>query len=107
MASLRPESAPPQRLTYLRHRWSEGRGAHDQRDGTVIIGCLANEEDLADIETDVATRAPADMPDRRCGESGPLAGPTSCWPGAAKSRPGAAGLAAPSSAKTTISITAA
>jgi hypothetical protein len=30
------------------------------------------------------------MRDRRCGESGPLARPTWCWPGAVESRPGAA-----------------
>ncbi len=49
----------------------------------------ANEEDLADFETDVG--APVQI----CriadsGESEPLARPTSCWPGAAESRPGAA-----------------
>src|ERR1700756_1981890 len=30
------------------------------------------------------------MRDRRCGESGPLARPTWCWPGAAESPPGRA-----------------
>src|SRR5205807_2340064 len=47
----------------------------------------ADEEDLADFEIDVGARA--DMQDRRCGESGPLARPASYRPGAAESQPDA------------------